>query len=156
MTAESMQGILNPHWFFLLFLALWIAITGLLSRFSGWSRLARDFPATTAGSGERFIFASGSIGGQHMPVNYSNCLFVTIGPEGMRLSILFLFRFLSPPFFLPWSAVASVEEKQTFFLKHYVLRVRDRTSQITLRGSAGRTMKQLFDASMTPGARRSI
>ena len=81
-----------------------------------------------------------------MPVHYGNCLFVVINDRGLRLSILFLFRFLSPPMFVPWSEAESVEEKQMLLMRYYTVSIRNHWPRITLRGAAGRRAKAAFDA----------
>jgi hypothetical protein len=130
---------------------MWLGITGLLAHIGGWATLASSFPAQGDIDGERFRFASGSIGWRYFPVSYGNCLFVTINSEGLRLSILFPFRFQSPPFFVPWSSAESVDEKRLFFFKYYVLNIRDHWPRITLRGSTGRRAKEAFEAFQAHG-----
>jgi hypothetical protein len=137
---------LQPQWFFPLFVCLWLGITALLSHLGGWASLANAFPANDEVDGERFRFRSGSLGKPYFPVRYGNCLFATVGQHGFRLAILFPFRFLSPPIFVPWAAVLSVEEKRVFLVKYYVLSIRDQWSRISLRGTLGRSVKEQFDA----------
>lgn len=146
MATEPVPEFLQPQWFFPLFVGMWLGITGLLAYMGGWAILASSFRAERETDGERFRFRSGSVGWQFFPVRYGNCLFVTVNPEGLRLSILFPFRFLSPPLFIPWSKAESVEEKKIFFFRYYVLSIRDHWPRITLRGSTGRHAKDAFEA----------
>ena len=81
-----------------------------------------------------------------MPVSYGNCLFVTVNTQGLYLSIFFPFRFLSPPLFIPWSRVESIQERRILFVTHYVILIRDNWSRITLRGTPGRRAKETYDA----------
>ena len=153
METEVIKTILQPQWFFLLFIGMWLLITGLLAHLGGWASLASSFRAERDIEGERYRFKSGALGWKFFPVNYGNCLFVTVNPEGLRLSIFFMFRFLSPPLFIPWSKMESVEQKKIFFFKYYVLSVRDHWSRISLGGSAGRHAKEAYDAFRATHAR---
>jgi hypothetical protein len=151
MAGAPVPEILQPQWFFPLFVSMWLGITGLLSYIGGWASLASAFPAHDEVIGERFSFRSGSLGWRYFPVRYGNCLFVTVGREGFRLSILFPFRFLSPPIFVPWAKVVSVEEKRLFFLSYSVLSIRDHWSRISVRGAPGRSLKAHFEEYHTGG-----
>ena len=133
----------DPQWFPVYFVVVWLCITGLLSVLSGWSGLAGHFRAEESVQGEKFRFVSGSIGNRFLPVSYGNCLFITVNDSGFGLAILFLFRLLSPPLFIPWSAVASVKRKRFLFFPYTVVRLREQWPTITLRGGAGRAIEQV-------------
>jgi len=128
---------LEPQWFLLGFALLWLGMSALLALLSGWTSLARNFRADQPGQGERFRFVSGSMGAPLLPVGYGRSLFVTVDDEGFGLSILFLFRFLSPPLFIPWRAVESVEAKQSLFSRYTVVRLRGHWPAISIRGEVG-------------------
>lgn len=132
--------LLNPDspWFFPLFVLMWLAISGLLALISGWHGLAGQFPDQPSATGERFRFAAAAIGWPWLPVSYSGCLFLTFAPGGMRMSILFPFRLLSPPMFIPWTAVESIVERRLLFWRSTVLTLRDNGTRIRLYGPAGR------------------
>lgn len=146
MTRSTIHEFVQPQWFLPLFVAMWFGITGLLSHIGGWASLASAFLAHDDVAGERFRFRSGSLGKKFFPVNYGNCLFFTVSESGFRLSILFPFRFLSPPIFIPWDKVESVEEKQVFFFSYHVVSIRDHWSRISVRGSLGALLKERFEA----------
>jgi hypothetical protein len=76
--------------------------------------------------------------------SYGNCLFLTVNEMGFRLSILFVFRLLSPPLFIPWQAVASVESKRFLFIPYTVVRLQRGWPTITFRGAAGRAVQDAF------------
>jgi hypothetical protein len=135
---------LAPLWFMLLFAGMWLVITGVLSRVSGWTSLATQFRATQPTSGEKFRFVSGSVGKKGFPVGYRNCLFVSVGERGLGLAILFLFRFQSPSLFIPWSQVESVAEKKIFFARYVVICLRNQWPAISLRGPAGERVKEVY------------
>ena len=144
MNDAPVRTFMEAQWFFPLFIGFWFAMTGLLAHLGGWATLARRFRATQSPSGERFRFASGSMGRRFLPVNYGGCLFVTVGEEGIHLSILFLFRFLSPPLFIPWSAMESVTEKRFIVSTYTSIRVRDEWPAIALRGRAGHYVREAY------------
>ncbi len=137
MTNGFLDTLFQPQLFLPLFVGLWLAVAALLSRMGGWSGLAKVFGAPGPVEGERFRFASGSMGKDFAPVNYNNCLFVTVNGEGLRLSVLFLMRFRSPPLFIPWSSVESVNESKVFLSTVHEITIRGHWPKITLRGAAG-------------------
>lgn len=138
------QWLADPQWLFPIFILAWLGVTGLLSVLGGWSGLASRFRAEEPVLGERFHFVSGSMGNRFLPVRYGNCLFVTVSDSGLGLSIFFPFRLLSPPLFIPWSAVAAIEQKRFLFVSYSVMRFRDQWPTISIRGGAGRRMAEVY------------
>jgi hypothetical protein len=124
---------------------MWVGICSMLAVFSGWKSLSSRFPSEQIVDGERFRFASAAFGQPWFPVNYSNCLFFTVAPTGLRLSILFLFRPLSPPMFIPWSQIESVSEQRFLFMRSTVVRFRDHWSRIRVYGSAGQYILRAYE-----------
>lgn len=107
MSSWSRLGFLDPAWVVPLLVALlWLGICALLARVGGWSTLAGPYRAKYPVVGERFRFISGSMGQARLPVNYKRCLFMVVNRHGLRISVLFPFRFRSPPLFIPWSRSA--------------------------------------------------
>ncbi len=152
MNDGAVEAFLEPPWFFLTFVLLWFASTGLLAYWSGWAALARKYAASTAVSGERHLFSSGSMGRKYLPVRYGNCLFVTTNGEGLHLAILFPFRFLSPPLFIPWSRFESGEKRQFLFFPYYVFAIRDHWARIVLYAWTGRSVKEAYDSAVGSAA----
>lgn len=145
------QWLLEPQWFLPLFVLLWVGICGLLSLFSGWSGLNSYFRAQQPVLGERFRFVSASMGNRFFPVHYRNCLFITVNDSGFRLSIFFPFRFLTPPLFIPWEAVESIEPRRfLFFLRYSVIRLRDRWPAISVHGGAGQRIAEVYSSRSRP------
>jgi hypothetical protein len=137
---------LDPRWFPALFVAMWLVSSGLVAHLCGWASLAERFRADSRPEGERFRFVSGSMGWRFLPVSYGNCLFVTVSPQGLYLSILFPFRFLSPPLFVPWSRVETVIERRILIIRYVIIRIRDHWARISLRGASGRLVKEFYEA----------
>jgi hypothetical protein len=74
----------------------------------GWRRLAEFFPANDLPAGRRFLWQSGSIGW----VNYSGCLTIYSGPDGIYLTTMWPFRAGHPPLFIPWSEIHDVRTRR--------------------------------------------
>jgi len=146
MDATPVPTYMEPQWFFPLFAVMWLTISTVLSHIGGWASLAKQFRDTGPQTGERFRFVSGSMGAGVFPVSYGGCLFVAVNDVGFRLSILFLFRFQTPPLFIPWSIVESVEEKRLLFVDYIRIRVRDHWPIISIRGRAGASIKAAYAA----------
>lgn len=127
-----------------LFVAGWLLVSGLLAHLGGWASLARDFAAQEPESGERYRFQSGSVGYRYFPVHYRGCLFLTLTPEGLHLSLLFLFRFQAPPLLIPWRAIESMTEERQFFTRYTVITLRDRWQRVRLRGDVGERVRAVY------------
>jgi hypothetical protein len=134
------------QWFLPLFVLGWLFVTGLLAYLSGWVALAGRFRANGSVDGERFQFSSGSLGRKFLPVSYGNCLFVTVNPQGLRLSIFLPFRFLSPPLYIPWADIDSITERRILFFDVVTFTIRDSWARLSLRGAPGRRAKEAFTA----------
>ena len=127
----------NSPWFVPLFVLLWFLVTGLLAVVSGWTGLAKRWRTQNTPEGERFRMASAAIGARFLPVSYSNCLTVVVSDKGLAISILFPFRFLSPPLFIPWSQVSHVSEGRFLFFRHVIVEPLNHWSRIKLYGKVG-------------------
>ncbi len=146
MNTTPVPTYMEPQWFFPMFAVMWLVISAVLSHVGGWASLAKQFRTIDPGAGEHFRFVSGSMGRGTFPVSYGGCLFVAVSDGGFRLSIMFLFRFQSPPLFIPWSKVESIEHKRLLFVDYIRIRVRDRWPVISIRGRAGQCMSVAYAA----------
>jgi len=96
----------------LLFVSCWIVTGMLVSRMTGWHRLAErfalqgDFPAECW----RFKSATARYGSQ-----YNNCLTIAANPMGLYMAMLPGFRMGHPPLFIPWSEIAIARTKVLFW-----------------------------------------
>jgi hypothetical protein len=136
----------NPSLFFVQFGLLWLAITTGLSIFSGWRILCSRFPDERVQGGEKFRFASLSMGTSFFPVNYSNCVAIEAGTNGFRISLWLLFRLFHPPMFIPWSQVSSIESKSwLFFFRFSRVQLRNSSVKIDVMGRPGVKLKELYD-----------
>jgi hypothetical protein len=132
-------------WTFLLFVALWLGVSALLSHLGGWASLAKRFPANGPIGGEPFWFVTGSLAGNVIPVRYASCLFVKVNSDGLGMSIFFPFRFKNPPFLIPWSSVRSVKERKVLFFRSVTFETKDHGLKLTLWGGAARCAKEFYE-----------
>jgi len=95
-----LKGLL-PLAFPLFFAGMWVGISALLSRLSGWNALAKRYPAAAEPEGERVVWTSAQIGG----VSFRSCLNATLAPAGLYLAPARLFRLFMPPVLVPWSDI---------------------------------------------------
>lgn len=97
------------------FLALipvvWCVLTWLLSRISGWSKLAQRYAASGTTSGEQASLRTGRIGA----VTYHSCLKFCINDEGFRVAVAWPLRLGHRPLFIPWSDLHNITEDNMMF-----------------------------------------
>ncbi len=133
---------LLPVFLIAVFALLWIGVSALLSKLSGWSLLAERFPGAEPHTGKQFLFASGFIRRFRLfPISYRGCLFMTLDSRGVHLDILFIFRMLSPPLFIPWRAIESVGEQKHLFSSYGVLCLKDCPVVLLIAGEAGEKLR---------------
>jgi hypothetical protein len=144
---------LEPQYFFPLFIGGWLGVTALLAYLGGWVSLAKEFRTDAPAAGESFRFVSGGMGRAAFPVSYRSCLSLVVTPAGFRLAILFPFRLLSPPLFVPWTRVESLEEGRRFLVKSVQIRIRGCWPTISIANRGAR--EALRDAYRAAGGRVS-
>ena len=144
--------VLAPLLFVSMFALMWFGIAALLAGMSGWPALAERFRSIETPQGESFRFASGSVGSK-LPVNYRNCLFLTVGERGFALSLLFLFRFRAPQLFIPWSEVETVSEQKTWMFPYVQVGIRNTKTRLSVLGAAGAALMQSYQRYSTRNAR---
>ena len=95
-----------------------ILVIGLTSRISGWSLLAEAYPCLDQVEGRKRWFASlGLRRWSYVPANYGGIVILTYAPEGLRISLLFPFRIMHPPLFIPWREFARTEVTKVFGMR---------------------------------------
>jgi len=144
MTPESTPWLFEGWRFSIFFVVLWVTMCGVLAFTSGWfglsKRLAGRLPVTSGSSS----FQSGAMGNRYFPVSYGNCLFVKVGPAGIGISILWLFRVFAPPIVIPWQLVQSVEPRPWWRFGGVTITLRGHWARLTLRGRAGRLVREMY------------
>jgi len=94
-------------------LALLVFISTMLSTKSGWHRIATRFPYKRITEHTKYYFTRMSLGSGKFPVAYGGCVIVRLSPHGLGLSVIFLFRYMHRPIFIPWPEVFRCERDQT-------------------------------------------
>jgi len=125
------------------FAGMWAVVTLLISFFGGWTSLARTYRGRLSAVDRTVWMGSGRLSRFGLPARYQTCLNVSVGPEGVQLSVFPLFALGSPPLLIPWSDVGSCRS-------YRILGLMDRFSfrpvmcnvKITLAGRAARMLKE--------------
>ena len=141
MDISSLQPLVAPVSFVLLFVVVWLGISGGLAQVAGWASLAEKFRQGKPLLGESFTSVSGAMGKSRFPVGYRSCLSVVIGDNGFSLAVLLPFRFRSPPLFVPWAKVETVVEEKLLFARYTAVHLRGQWQVIFIRGPAGQRMR---------------
>lgn len=95
-----------PFRFPIVLLALLVFISTILSTRSGWHRIATRFPYKKITDPRKYYFVRMSLGSGSFPVAYGGCVFVRLSPQGLGLSVIFLFRYMHRPIFIPWPEIS--------------------------------------------------
>ena len=103
--------------FLVVFPGFWSLIIMLASLLGGWGALARQYPPPPL-AGEEPIARWYA---QHLGMrwaNYSWVVTMAVYPEGLHLSVMWLFRAGHPPLFIPWEEMRL--EKRFMWFQHFV------------------------------------
>ena len=111
---------LNPLYFAIFFLVLWILVNFIVSRLTGWARMATHYRNVGGFTGKIWRFQTITT---RRGMGYKGSTNVGADSRGLYLSLFFLFRFGHPPLFVPWSDI-TITEKQIFRSKALELRFR--------------------------------
>ena len=85
------------------FVALWLANCALISRISRWQRLASEFRVSPGSDLAPQIRPY--VAWMRFHVRYDNVMHIDGDPEGLSLSVMFLFNFQHPPLRIPWDQI---------------------------------------------------
>lgn len=102
--------------FLIFFSALWLGITTLLVRLSGWQRLAERYPDKDDTARSTLLWQTGAIGrGPITGVSFRNALNFAICGRGLRVSIMKMLAPFAAPIFVPWDKITTRERKVLAF-----------------------------------------
>jgi hypothetical protein len=138
---------LDSEWALPAGVVLWLLFSAFLSVFGGWHELAERFADGKTLHGDQFWVRSGAIGWKLFPVNYGNCLFVTVGADGFALSIVLLLRFMHPRLVIPWSAVERCEPVKFWLVHHVAVHITGFTRRLWLSGNLGQKILDTWTTS---------
>lgn len=105
----------SEHWVSLLpalvpvlFVSTWIGACFLVAFIGGWRLLAHRYAATEPFSGTRLWWRHGRF---NHSIGYNGCLNLGAGPQGLHLSVMFLFRIAHPPLLIPWGDITLTQSR---------------------------------------------
>jgi hypothetical protein len=129
-----------PALFPFVFIAAWVAVTGMVSFLGGWSQLARQYRTPAAVRLDLDLtYRLRSLQLRRlalMPATYSGCVTVGFAPAGLYLAPLFVFRLFHPPLLIPWGAISSLDEGSFLWSRWANITLRDGGPTIRLYGSS--------------------
>ena len=111
---------INPLYYAIFFLVLWVLVNLIISRLTGWARMASHYPVMGAFTGKIWRFQTI---GTRRGMGYKGSTNVGADSRGLHLSLFFIFRFGHPAIFVPWRDI-TITEKQVFKSKELELRFR--------------------------------
>lgn len=97
-----------------LFVAIWLGIMFLVSRFGGWHKLYQSykFPSHVKQAIKSKSFQSIQIGLS----NYNGVMTLSYHPEGLGMEVMILFRFAHPKILIPWKDIKLKEKAKSIFV----------------------------------------
>jgi hypothetical protein len=96
----------TPLEFLVFFVVMWVGVSLLLSKISGWSRLAEHYRLVGSFAGPKSYMCSAMF---RRFVGYNNVLIVGFDQTGLYLAVWIPFRIGHPPLLIPWQAVRNGE-----------------------------------------------
>lgn len=152
MTPQNTPWLFEGWRFPIFFALMWVTVCFVLSLTSGWFGLSRQLAGRLHEVTGSSSFQSGALGWGFASVSYGNCLFVKVGPAGIGLSILWLFRVLAPPFVIPWQLVQSVEPRPWWRFGGISVTLHGHWARLTLRGKAARLVREMYENTQAQSA----
>jgi len=99
---------INPLYYAIFFLVLWLLFNFVVSRLTGWARMAAHYQNVGGITCKVWRFQTITT---RWGMGYKGCTNVGADSRGLYISFGFLFRFGHPPIFVPWGDIA-ITEKQ--------------------------------------------
>jgi len=123
------------------FVGLWAGVTVLLAFLSGWTSLARTYRGGLAAVADAVPMGSGILSRFGIPVSYNRILNVSVGGEGVELSVFPLFALASPQLLIPWSELTECRSYRALgIFDRFSFRPARCGVKIALAGSAARML----------------
>ncbi len=111
---------INPFYWAIFFLGLWLLLNFIVSRLTGWAQMAVHY--RNAGDLPEKVWRFQTIT-TRWGMGYKGCTNVGADSRGVYISFGFLFRFGHPPIFVPWGDI-TITENQVSRSKMLELRFR--------------------------------
>ena len=93
----------HPGFIILFVLGLLFLLGHLIARLGGWTTLSALYRFQGSFLGTCWRFQSAQM---RWLLGYNNCLTIGANPQGLYLSMLFLFRVGHPPLLIPWTDIS--------------------------------------------------
>jgi hypothetical protein len=87
------------------------------------------------------------MGWKSLPMLYHYCLVATIGRKGLALALLFPFRFMHRPLFIPWEAVERCRRVRNFLWDDMAIYVEGFHRRFELGGALGAAVHEAWKES---------
>lgn len=136
----------------LAFACFWFGGAALMSRIAGWHAISALYPAPVRLRGDELRFCTATLGTPAFPLTYRRCVRVLLTDDGFGLCLMLPFRFHSPPFLVPWSAVTGCTEKQWLATRKVTFALAGTNRRLTFAGALGQGLKARYDAWAGPSA----
>ena len=108
------------------FFALWFSTMSLLFLFSSWRKVMAKNLCLESVEGKKITWSSIVI---NRGVRYQRSVDITVSPKGLYVyPMKFLQVAWHRPFLVPWSAIASFSEKQSFMISYLDMHLKDGTT----------------------------
>ncbi len=98
----------HPAVIVLFLVVVWVAISFVIGRASGWAELARTYTLDDIFTGERWSFQSASM---RYLMGYNNCLTIGANAQGLFLAIFPLLRVGHSPLWIPWTDISVARKR---------------------------------------------
>jgi hypothetical protein len=107
---------------------IFCGVSALASFIGGWDCLAEEYRVDLNKTATRIRLGYAWM---RMGTHYNGVIGMDCQPNGLSLSVLWLFRFRHPPLFIPWDQIQYSESKSLFFFTKGTL-ILDREARIPL------------------------
>jgi hypothetical protein len=142
-----------------LVLVFWSLVMAKISYFGGWHtlgiRFRREDTKFSIDGGtpvESYRWTSLKMGSNWFPINYGNCVTVTVGDKGLGLRVMLPFRPMHPPLLIPWSAVESCRLGKEFLIFDCAsVQVNGLANPLRIYGRAGQAIEEYWTTRITAG-----
>jgi hypothetical protein len=137
-----------PFWWpqvgvLLMFAAVWLAVTFLLSYISGWALLAKHYRAALPFRGRYERVRSSQMGPLGPFGGARNALYVGVDEGGLHLRMFILFRLNCRDLFMPWQQI-TVKRGRSFFVEYAEFRfLKAPKIGVRIYGKAGEVIRAL-------------
>jgi hypothetical protein len=144
---------MDPTWsviaFLFYFLGTWLFVCCLIATAGGWHTLAEVY--RDANPPRHWPFNRESIRLRGIG-RYGRCISGAVTADGLHLSVLFFFRMMHPPLFIPMAQIDSVVAERCLFFTRYTVYLEGTGVTISLYDKFGEATMRAWQASRREAA----